>query len=144
MKKWYNQGLNFKCTGCGKCCTGSSGYVWVSQEEIASIALYLKLDINEFVKKYIRVINGRFSLKEKINGPDFDCIFLKEKQCQVYEVRPVQCKSFPWWKENLISKESWNEASKECEGISTKAPLVKFKTIQQQAALNEANHCSSS
>ena len=31
---WYKDGLRFQCTGCGDCCTGGPGYVWVNQAEI--------------------------------------------------------------------------------------------------------------
>ena len=27
---WYHLGLRFQCTGCGDCCTGAPGYVWIN------------------------------------------------------------------------------------------------------------------
>ncbi|MCH7752933.1 MAG: YkgJ family cysteine cluster protein, partial [Planctomycetes bacterium] len=39
---WYQDGLRFKCTGCGNCCTGSPGYVWVNQAEINALAAHLE------------------------------------------------------------------------------------------------------
>jgi hypothetical protein len=35
---WYKDGLRFTCTGCGDCCTGAPGYVWVNKEEIEALA----------------------------------------------------------------------------------------------------------
>ena len=35
---WYKDGLKFKCTGCGDCCTGGEGYVWVNKQEIVALA----------------------------------------------------------------------------------------------------------
>ena len=35
---WYQQGLKFHCLGCGDCCTGEPGYVWVTKAEIAALA----------------------------------------------------------------------------------------------------------
>lgn len=127
---WYKDGLHFKCTGCGKCCTGSSGFVWVTPEEIRSIASLLNLSEKIFKIRYIRKRDNRFALIEKknVNG-DFDCIFLKEKKCQIYQARPNQCRTYPWWKNNLNTEESWKQAAMECEGINDQAPLIPYTEI---------------
>ena len=115
MKPWYQEGLKFKCTGCGKCCTGSPGYVWIEEEEIEEMAKFLNISVKEFKCKYTRFAHGRLALLEK--KVSYDCIFLKDKKCLLYEARPRQCKQFPFWPHILKSKESWEEAKKECEGI---------------------------
>lgn len=125
---WYANGLNFKCTECGQCCTGAPGYTWVNEEEIVTIAQHLKLSIDEFSRKYLRIVDGRIALLERAN---YDCIFLKDKKCQIYSVRPKQCRTFPWWKQNLQSEEDWQNAAKICEGINPNAPLVQFNVIQK-------------
>lgn len=131
-KPWYSDGLNFKCTECGQCCTGAPGYVWVTKEEIVAIAAYLKLSVEVFSRKYLRLVNGQYSLVEyKANN---DCVFLKDRKCQIYPVRPKQCRTFPWWPQNLNTKESWEIAAKGCEGICKDAPLVPYETIKK--ALN--------
>lgn len=132
-KPWYSEGLRFECTGCGKCCTGGPGYAWVDKEEIKAIAEYLKLTITAFSKKYLRYINGRYALLEKYDA--YDCIFLKDKMCQIYPVRPIQCRTYPWWKENLSSPEAWQEAAKFCEGITCNAPVVSYDHIETQKNL---------
>lgn len=132
-KPWYSEGLRFKCTECGKCCTGGPGYAWVTKDEIKAIAEYLGLSIKAFGKKYLRYINGRYALLEKSDV--FDCIFLKDKRCQIYPVRPIQCRTYPWWKENISSPEAWKEAAKYCEGITQDAPIVPFNHIETQKNL---------
>lgn len=113
---WYDkEGLRFSCTGCGACCTGSPGYVWVTPEEIQQIAAHLNLELQEFVDLYVRQIGDQYSLKEV--GPQFDCVFLKGKGCSIYEVRPTQCRTFPFWPRLMKSREAWEEAAKMCEGI---------------------------
>lgn len=134
-KPWYSEGLRFKCTECGQCCTGAPGYAWVTDKEIEAIAAYLKMTVKDFSKKYLRYVNGRYSLLEK--KISFDCIFLKDKKCQIYPVRPSQCRTFPWWVYNLSSPEAWEEAAKHCEGINPEAPVVPFKIIQEQLAIDE-------
>lgn len=128
---WYKNGLKFKCTGCGQCCTHEPGYVWLSAAEIQEIASHLKISKEDFIRRYTRSIFGRISLLEsKIN---FDCVFLKDKKCQIYSVRPKQCRTFPWWKENLESPESWKETGERCEGIDhPEAPVVSFNQIQKE------------
>lgn len=130
-KPWYVQGLRFQCTGCGKCCTGFPGTVWVTPSEMEEIAASLNLSSDDFMKKYTRRIKDRYSLNE--HPKTFDCVFLKGKKCEIYSVRPKQCRTFPWWPENLESKEHWEETASCCEGINhADAPLVPFDTIQEQ------------
>lgn len=136
-KPWYHKGLSFKCTECGKCCTGSPGYAWVSDEEIIEMADYLNLSVDTFSKRYLRLVNGKTALLE--DHKIYDCVFLKNKKCEIYPVRPKQCRTFPWWPQNLKSEEDWNEAAKSCEGINAEAPNVPFETIQQQLDIHICN-----
>lgn len=132
---WYAKGLQFKCTECGQCCTGSPGFVWVNENEIQQIATFLKLPVDEFSHRYLRRVDGHLSLIEL--PKTYDCIFLKNKKCQIYPVRPTQCRTFPWWPQNLKSEQDWQEAAKYCEGISSEAPLVQIETIQEQRSIQE-------
>ena len=132
---WYAQGLRFECTGCGQCCTGAPGYTWVSDEEIQKIAEFLDLTINEFSQKYLRRVKGRLSLIEL--PKTYDCVFLKDKKCQIYPVRPTQCRTYPWWPRNLKSEKDWQEAASFCEGIRANAAVVPFETIEEQRAMQE-------
>jgi Fe-S-cluster containining protein len=129
MLPWYKDGLHFKCTECGQCCTGSPGYVWVSSSEAEAIAEFLQISIDEFIQKYTRRIGNRISLKE--HSRTYDCTFLKGKKCQIYGVRPKQCRTFPWWPENLKTPNHWKETAARCEGIDhPDAPLVVLDEIQ--------------
>ena len=135
MTNWYDDGLSFACTGCGKCCTGSPGAVWLNDQEIEALADKLQLSINEFIQKYTRLVDGKLSLIE--DPVNFDCVFLKDNRCEVYEARPVQCRTFPWWVHNLATPADWEEAAKYCEGISPNAPVVPLNIIQEQLAIDE-------
>lgn len=131
MLPWYKEGLHFKCTGCGKCCTGSPGYVFVNEQEIEGMAKAINMPPDEFVRKYVRRVGNRLSLKE--HPKTYDCVFLEGKQCKVYLDRPKQCRTFPWWQENVESKEAWKEAAERCEGINhPEAPLISLEEIQKQ------------
>ncbi len=132
---WYKEGLCFECTGCGRCCSGGPGYVWVSDAEIEAIARHLKITDEECRRRYTRFCKGRISLKE--NLPSYDCVFLKGKLCSIYEARPTQCRTFPFWPQNLESRETWAEAALSCEGINKEARLVPISEIAIQLAKQE-------
>ena len=127
--KWYNQGLKFSCKGCGKCCGGAPGYVWIDNTEITTISKHLKIEEKDFIKKYTRRIVYRISLKEQDN---YDCIFLRDNKCMIYPVRPIQCQSYPWWDCNLKSQQSWDDAARTCKGMrDKKGKLYSKEEIQK-------------
>jgi Fe-S-cluster containining protein len=131
---WYKDGLRFKCTGCGDCCTGSEGYVWVNQAEIDAMAAHLEMTSAAFEKKHVRDIGVRRSLKE-LPLSNFDCVLFdnKTRQCQVYEHRPRQCRTWPFWDSNLRTPETWEETCQQCPG-SGKGKLYQLESISQQAS----------
>lgn len=110
---WYREGLRFECTQCGDCCTGDPGYVWVTPEEAERLARFLDLSLPEFRTKYLRRARGRQSLVERANG---DCVFYNGG-CTVYPARPRQCRTFPFWPENLADRGAWESAGDGCPGI---------------------------
>jgi len=135
-EKWYKGGLRFTCVGCGNCCTGEPGYVWVSRHEIRRIAEFLGRPDGWLPKDQLRRIGFKYSLTEKANG---DCIFLQSKDdgkriCSIYSVRPLQCRIWPFWKSNLKSKAAWTEASKHCPGMNNgkEYNFDKIEEIGQQ------------
>ncbi len=128
---WYKKGLRFDCTGCGGCCTGSPGYVFLKIEEMQKIAEYLNMDFDKFCQRYIRKVGDNYSLKEHVKT--YDCLFLEGKACTIYPVRPKQCQTYPFWPQNLTSKEAWEKTKLECEGISDNAPLITLEEIRRRA-----------
>ncbi|NGX56412.1 MAG: hypothetical protein K1060chlam5_00651 [Candidatus Anoxychlamydiales bacterium] len=71
--------------------------------------------MKNFKKKHTKNVRGKVSLLD--NFKNYDCVFLKDKKCLIYEVRPKQCKNFPFWKSNLTDKKSWENLKRECPGI---------------------------
>ena len=111
---WYRTGLRFTCSHCGVCCGGAPGYVWVTKGEIAAMAQYLDLSIEDVFSRYVRKVWTRMSLNERPNG---DCIMLAGSDCAVYRVRPKQCRTFPFWSDGLRSRSSWEALKKRCTGV---------------------------
>jgi Fe-S-cluster containining protein len=134
--KWYSAGLHFECLGCGKCCSGpEQGYIWVTRPEIKIIADFLKLPLREIRRKFLKRIGFRFSIIE--HPATKDCIFLKNingrKVCEIYPVRPSQCRNWPFWPVNLESPYNWNIAAVKCPGINK----GKFYNLEQIESLKK-------
>lgn len=130
-KPWFDDGLKFKCTGCGKCCTGAPGYVYLSQTDLENLSKRLKLSPQDFAVRYTRLVDGQYALLDRPFTSD--CIFLENKKCTVYESRPTQCRTYPWWLQNLKNPEDWESAKEKCEGIDhPDAPTIPSLQIQEQ------------
>ena len=135
-KAWYADGLRFQCAACGNCCTGGPGYVWISQVELSRLAEHLGESVDAVLEKYCRKIGATFGLKEKPRNArgEYDCIFLNEEQspvssdgqtvkqckrtCAIYAVRPLQCRTWPFWHGLLTNPKTWDQAAKGCAGIN--------------------------
>ncbi len=117
--KWYADGLKFTCTQCGNCCSGAPGYVWATKDEIAKISAFLGRADGWLDPEHLRRVGMRYSLTEKPGG---DCIFLKREKgkatCSIYSVRPLQCRTWPYWNELLESKQAWDKAGQNCPGMN--------------------------
>lgn len=126
---WYEDGLSFTCTQCGNCCTGPTGYVWFTEDEAEAMAAELGLSVEEFKERYVEIKHGRESLREvprpnaaNPKRTDYDCVFLVhtaegKRICSVYESRPTQCRTWPFWESNLHSPRHWNHAGRSCPGM---------------------------
>ena len=118
--EWYRAGLRFECTQCGNCCSGPPGYVWVTKADIAAIAEVLGRTDGKLDKSLVRRVGLRHSLAEKPGG---DCVFLRHEGgrtlCSIYQVRPRQCRTWPFWSPNLRSPEAWEAAARTCPGMGT-------------------------
>ena len=127
---WYRDGLSFTCTQCGNCCSGPPGYVWVTAKDVRAIASFLGRSDGKLGKEHIRRVAFRTSLVEK---PDGDCVFLKRENgralCSIYSVRPLQCRTWPFWDHNLKSKKAWDSAAENCPGMN-KGQLYNFVAVE--------------
>lgn len=114
QEPWYRDGLSFSCTRCGACCTGAPGYVWVTAEEIERLAELRGESPDEFSRRFVRRVGSRYSLIEKPGG---DCVFWEANAgCTVYEARPIQCRTWPFWEENVETPEDWERTKSVCPG----------------------------
>jgi hypothetical protein len=118
MDCFYTDGLRFECTGCRYCCGVEPGYVFLSSEDLQNLCGYLGIAEEEFMQTYCRLIPmGSISYVSLLEKERYDCVFLTGKGCQVYEARPLQCRTYPFWASIVEDKESWNLECASCPGI---------------------------
>ncbi len=135
MNDFYDTGLSFSCTQCSGCCRHEPGFVFLSENDLQKMTTRLKLTKKKFIKTYCSVADlmgvKRLTLIEKSNN---DCIFW-DKGCTIYEDRPLQCKSYPFWAHNLINQETWDTVKKSCPGTGhgkrhSKADIDKWLDLR--------------
>lgn len=108
---------------CGNCCTGPPGYVRFTREEGRRIAERLGVTHEQFIERYTQPTSAGRSFAEVETEHGFDCVFLDRASipgkaiCSLYEDRPTQCRTFPWWPEHMSSKNAWERLAGECEGV---------------------------
>jgi Fe-S-cluster containining protein len=131
VASFYAQGLRFTCKRCSACCRYDAGFVYLSKTDLKKLVLHTKMDEESFKKTYCRRVadwrnKESLSLKEKYNK---DCIFW-DNGCTVYEARPMQCVTFPFWENIIVSKKAWENAASGCPGMN-KGVLHSEKEINQ-------------
>jgi uncharacterized protein len=114
----YRNGLRFECVRCSKCCRHEPGFVFLSENDVELLLRGLAMDRASFIGQFcvnVPSSEGRhLSLAER---PNFDCIFWADGGCKVYEYRPMQCRSYPFWINNVVSGIEWNKLRMQCPGI---------------------------
>jgi len=118
-------GLRFACTMCGNCCSGPDGFVLVSPAEIDALAARFALTGERFIAEYTTMTSAGRSLIERDTPQGKDCIFLDRTSipgkaiCGVYDLRPKQCRTWPFWPSVVASEDRWRLASRICPGMGS-------------------------
>ena len=134
---WWSEGIRFQCQGSGKCCTshGEFGFVFLTPEDRQRIAQHLGMKTAAFTRKHCARFNGAYHLKEDLQNPD--CEFLDGKRCGIYEARPAQCRTWPFWPEVMNAKAWKKDVVVFCPGVG-KGPVVSAAKIKEQMDLMQA------
>lgn len=132
---WFADGLQFSCTGCGGCCTGAPGYVWVNDAEIDALAAHFGMNFDEFEAAFVRQVGRRKSLREFQN---YDCVFFDRFQrgCKVYNLRPRQCRTWPFWSSNLEAPEVWEHIARKCPGCNRGELVPVEEIVRRQSVMD--------
>ena len=129
---WYKNGLRFECTACGNCCRNHGGYTFVNltEVELREIPSFLGITRAEFLERYCDKQPG-YHPSLKMDAPA--CPFLQHDQrCAIYPVRPMQCRTWPFWRENL-AREVWEGPVKDCCPGVDSGPLHSCDEVERIA-----------
>lgn len=123
---FFDRGLRFACRRCGRCCTGRPGIVRITRDEIQRISRYLETPVHELIRHHLLSAGNAWHVREH---PDGRCLFYRDG-CVIYPVRPRQCETFPFWSENLRSRERWERIARDCPGIGEGTLAAKEQILK--------------
>ena len=105
----------FDCAMCGHCCEGEGGII-ISPKDLTRLAEYFCVSEKEFASNYAEIHNNKLRVK---NSSDGFCLFFKVGAgCGVHEAKPDVCRAWPFFKGNIVDKESFSLARVDCKGIN--------------------------
>ena len=113
---WYQAGLRFECQQCAKCCVNHGEYthVYVSLSEERRLARQLKIGLKAFRDGFTEKLKSGHRV---LLSTDEACIFLDGKSCGVYDARPTQCATWPFWPESMNERVWHDEVAPFCPGV---------------------------
>jgi len=103
------------------------------------MAAQLDLTFQEFLNRYAMEgeEEGLWELLDRESPEGFDCILLGRcaesgtTWCTVHRNRPLQCRTWPFWPDNLTNKKAWLKAGHACEGIG-RGELIPLRVIERE------------
>ena len=126
-KWWQKESLRFECQpDCFKCCN-KPGVVCFDKAAIRNAARITKISIELFKKEFLKFDSGQW-VHEVENGKP--CSFLTPQGCAIHHEKPLQCRAYPFWHENMTSKSMWKLVGAFCPGIGV-GPSVPIATIRK-------------
>lgn len=137
--------MKFRCqASCGgKCCSakwdGKASFVFLTWRDRKNLVNFLGKKLEEFASfgefAFTRFIN-RPSRQWFLNNTEKTCPFLKEGKCSVYEARPTQCRTFPFWPELMVN-EPYKTLKEFCPGVGEGEETTHFLLSEQIKADKE-------
>ncbi|MBR1871068.1 MAG: YkgJ family cysteine cluster protein [Kiritimatiellae bacterium] len=108
----------FRCLGCGACCRIKDGIVRVGDGEIARIAAFLGMDENSFIERECEIAPDRKGLMLR-STEDGACVWLTtSNRCRINQVKPDQCRTFPFSWRNPDSGEVCPALARVCGSVA--------------------------
>ena len=118
----------FTCRSCGECCGGNGGIVLRARDS-ERLAAFFGFTVSEFHAKFADRVRGKFQLTCKQDGA---CVFYSEgARCVVHPAKPDVCRTWPFFRGNLMDPVSLAMAGQGCSGI---AEGVDFAAFSQAGA----------
>ncbi|MDP6335245.1 MAG: YkgJ family cysteine cluster protein [Nitrospinaceae bacterium] len=126
-KWWEKEPLRFECQDdCFKCCT-KPGIVYFDKAAIKNGAGIINVSVEVFKKEFLKKDDGHWMHEVENGNP---CAFLIPDGCAIHNGKPLQCRSYPFWHENMTSKSMWKLVEGFCPGVGV-GPAATVATIRQ-------------
>lgn len=126
-------GFRFACVpGCSRCCD-VEGYVYLTENDLLQAAAYIDLSPAEFEARYVYRTRHLIRLRKPQSKTALQCHFRNAQGCSIHEVKPVQCRLFPFWPEMVEDVKVWRKTARSCPGIGT-GPLIQIGTALETAS----------
>ncbi len=115
QRPWYQDGVRFECARSGKCCTAHGAYdrVYLDDDEADAVAALLGITLGELEREHCWFEDDYRLVRFK----DRACGFLDGTSCTIYEARPVQCRTWPFWPSNLAQRTWQKDVASFCPGV---------------------------
>jgi len=128
MRRWWErEPVRFECQPqCFKCCL-KPGVIYFSDADILQAAKFLQCSPAAFKSRYLVEDDGLWLLDVTEDEP---CPFLALQGCRIHESKPAQCATYPFWKENLESRNFWKLTAMFCPGIGL-GPMFPVAAIKK-------------
>jgi len=97
------------------------------------MAKFLGIETKAFTRKYCDRDSGGFW---KVADFTKACRFLKGKKCGIYDARPTQCRTWPFWPEVMNARAWSKDVASYCPGVG-KGRLWTSDEIRRQMALQK-------
>ena len=143
----YPVALRFECTGCGICCGDTqekTRHILLLSTEAEQIAKLTSQQIQGFAEKIKGKAPYVYEMKKTIeNGK---CVFLTKNHCNIYQLRPLICRFYPFELTTAPNCKYIFGYTKECPSIGRGRTLSKdyFNDLFQMARTKTNNYnCSS-
>lgn len=116
--------FTFKCARCGECCR-ENGFVFFRRDDIRRAAAHLGMTQAAFSAEYLIKTSDGWAVTVSPRKP---CVFLTPKGCAINDAKPVQCSTFPYWKEYLDADGRLVNFDRPCPGIKLRKTPEKKKS----------------
>jgi Fe-S-cluster containining protein len=121
--------LRFECQpGCTNCCE-QQGFVYLTADDMQRIAEYVGMAAKDFERRY--VYRTKHLLRLRVPRQQ-QCHFLRDGGCSIHAVKPVQCRTFPFWPELIDDKREWKKTAQWCPGMG-KGGLVQIEMARAKS-----------
>lgn len=122
--------FRFECqAGCINCCA-RPGEVFLTEEDRSRIAGRLGLTSAQFTERYCAPEDEegpRLSIPNKAS-----CHFLEASGCSIHDVKPLQCRTFPFWPETVATRKAWKGLSGYCPGVGV-GQILPIEMVRAEA-----------